>query len=358
MSDQSVGTKAESQAEIKLLGEEDPSVITYSRALPVALTRVCRNNCGYCAFHRKDNLAVPYSTIKLCKMARANGAREMLCVAGERPDRFPQIRATLDLWGFDSYLDYVYTICELGFLEGLIPVIELGLLSPHEIKKLSEMAAMLKLNLDTVDADRHTKIYPSSPGKRFETRFKSLVWATKLGLPVATGIMVGLGETKAHRRECLKSIAELAKQTGMIAEVLIQNLVPEPGTPFASMNTPNRQDVLDAAEMALTVMPKGVRVSVPLEGNPDIADFIRLGIRDVGRIYEGQRVMFTKTGPISISTLEKELEALGFHLQQRFPLSLAFIREGKYSKKMGQVFDAYRYKIKKDDQQGKTQKLG
>ena len=79
---------------------------------------------------------VPYSTIKLCKHARLEGAREVMYISGERPDKFPHVRALLDLWGFESYVDYVYTVSELGFLEGFIPVVELGFLSPVELKRL------------------------------------------------------------------------------------------------------------------------------------------------------------------------------------------------------------------------------
>ena len=46
------------------------------------------------------------------------------------------IRLKLDLWGFSSYADYLYTVAEICFLEGLIPVIDAGVLTPTELKKL------------------------------------------------------------------------------------------------------------------------------------------------------------------------------------------------------------------------------
>ena len=41
------------------------------------------------------------------------------------------IQSTLELWGFNSYVEYLYTMCELGFLEGLIPVIEFDFLEQY-----------------------------------------------------------------------------------------------------------------------------------------------------------------------------------------------------------------------------------
>ena len=55
--------------------------------------------------------------------------------------------------------------------------------------------------------------------------------------------------------------------------------------------------------------------------------------------------------PVDITSLRQISEEFGLDLQQRFPLRKSFIREGKYSKKLGQVFDSYRYKIKKEKQE-------
>ncbi len=347
----SLGNKSDVENEIQVLGEDDTNIVTFSRALMVSLTRMCRNDCGYCGFHRKDNLTVPYSTIKLAKMARANGAREVLYAAGERPDKFPQIRATLDLWGFDSYLEYLYTVCELGFLEGLIPVIEVGFLSPVEMKKLSEICAVVKIMLDSVDESSYATVYPRSPGKKSELRLKSLAWAGKIKLPASTGILVGIGETKEHRRDMLKQIAEIHKEYGMIQEVVIQNFIPEKNTPFEGKEPPTKATMLDTVEMALEILQSDINVVVPIESNPDIADFIRAGIRDIGRLTEGPRQMFPQQAPLTQLQVARVVEELGFSLQQRFPLRFNAIKEGKYSKKLGQVFDAYRYKIKKDEQE-------
>ncbi|MGE4170345.1 MAG: 7,8-didemethyl-8-hydroxy-5-deazariboflavin synthase subunit CofG [Candidatus Margulisiibacteriota bacterium] len=344
----SLGNRNDQETDIKVVGEDDPNVVTYSRALSVSLSRMCRNNCPYCGFHKRDNLTVPYSTIKLAKHARANGAREVLYIAGERPDKFSHIRAQLELWGFSSYLDYIYTVCELGFLEGLIPVIDIGFLTPKELKRMTEITAVAKIMLDSVDANQFPKVYSESPGKARDIRLRSLEWAGKLKLPVSTGIMVGIGDNKEHRKDTLNAIASLHKSYGHVHEVVIQNFLPEPGTAFKDRKPPSKEDMLKVVDMALSILPSDVSVTVPLELNPDIEDFLRAGIRDLGRIYEKPQIMFPNHPSPSIDSVFEVTQKLGLDLQQRFPLKKNFIKEGLYSKKLGQVFDAYRYKIKKD----------
>ncbi|MEK7298352.1 MAG: hypothetical protein AAB066_00515, partial [Candidatus Margulisiibacteriota bacterium] len=51
--------------------------------------------------------------------------------------------------------------------------------------------------------------------------------------------------------------------------------------------------------------------------------------------------------PLTEVRLAEIAEKMGFRLQQRFPIGVSFIESGMYSKKLGQVFDAYRYKLKK-----------
>lgn len=341
----SLGNRSDVETDIQVVGEDDPNTLAYSPSLPVSLTRMCRNSCPYCSFKRRDNLTVPYSTIKTAKLARSRGIREGLYISGEMPEQYPHIRALLDIWGFSTYIDYVYTVCELGFLEGLIPVIEVGFLNPLDLKRLSEICALTKIMLDSVDAKVASTLYAQSPGKKLDLRLKQLDWAGKLKFPTVTGIIVGIGESKEHRKDAIKAIADIHKQYGTIHEVLLQNFVPEPGTAFEKKSAPTKETMLQTVEMALSILPSDVSVTVPIECNPDMEPFIKAGIRDLGRFPGG---FYKSNKSVDLEKIEEMAAKLGFKLQQRFPLKKGFIKEGLYSKKLGQVFDSYRYKIKKE----------
>ena len=103
--------------------------------------------------------------------------------------------------------------------------------------------------------------------------------------------------------------------------------------------------MLQTVEMALNILPSDVSVTVPIECNPDMEPFIKAGIRDLGRFPGG---FYKSNKPVELEKIEEMAAKMGFKLQQRFPLKKAFIKEGLYSKKLGQVFDSYRYKIKKE----------
>jgi 2-iminoacetate synthase ThiH len=111
--------------------------------------------------------------------------------------------------------------------------------------------------------------------------------------------------------------------------------------------------MLDMFELAKSILPSDISLTIPVELNPNLEDFIHAGLRDLGRIYEGKQPHY-KVASLEIADLETRLAAIGFHLQQRFPLKKSFIKNGLYSKKLGQAFDSYRYKIKKDGQESKT----
>jgi FO synthase subunit 1 len=340
-------------SDILVLGEDAQDVITYSYTAPFTLSRMCRNHCPYCSFRKQDGLAVPYSTIRQAKKCRTLGAREALYVVGERPDKFPHIRSILDLWGFSSYLDYVYTVCELGFLEGLVPTLEAGFLSPTEMSRLSEVCAMFRIMLDAVDDTTFNTLYAKSPGKKLELRLKLLEWAGRLKIPTETGIIVGVGGSKTHFKHVFQEISKIHEAYGTIHTVHLQNFTPEPHTPMAKKSPPSKKEMLDMFELAKSILPSDISLTIPVELNPNLEDFIHAGLRDLGRIYEGKQPHY-KVASLEIADLETRLAAIGFHLQQRFPLKKSFIKNGLYSKKLGQAFDSYRYKIKKDGQESKT----
>ncbi len=346
----SLGNRIDLENDVQMMLEDESNVVTFSYAVSVALSHACRNRCPYCSFRKEDTLAVPYSTIKSTKLARSKGVREASYVAGERPDKYSNVRSVLDLWGFSSYLDYMYTVCELGFLEGLIPVIEVGFLSPLEMKKMSEIVAVNRIMLDSVDSGRFDTVYPLSPGKKLAFRLKQLEWAGRLNFPTSTGIMIGIGESMSHRKQLLKHIAEIHTRYGTIHDVQLTPLYPQPGTLFAKHDVPSKKNILDTIEQAKSILPADITLVMPVYTEEDAKTYLEAGIRDFGRLFIGKDQSL-KLPTLSIDRLDEIVASQELKLIQRFPLKKSFIKNGLYSKKLGQVFDAYRYKIKKDTQE-------
>lgn len=326
--------------------DQDKKVITYSNSITIALTKHCHNQCEYCDFPDIGGpLMVPYQTIKCFKKARQRKAREVNIVAGERPDTINLIRAKLDTWGFETYAEYVYTICELAFLEGLLPHLNIGYLTPKELRYLRDIAVSMEMNLETTNRELLDSIHQNSPGKDPNIRVKFIESCGKLDIPVTTGIRVGMGENRQDRIEALTLIKSIHEQYGHIQDVVLHNFIPKRRA-VEKLQEVSQEIMLETVSIAREILPPGVRVRVPIILNQEILKFIQAGVDDLGEIQPGENsVLFPGRRYPKIEELEEELETNGYKLDRRLPLYYDFILNQKYSKKLAQLLDKYRYKL-------------
>jgi 7,8-didemethyl-8-hydroxy-5-deazariboflavin synthase len=323
--------------------------ITYSNTVDVSLTRTCRNTCGYCDYqNKKCSATIPYTTIKIFKDARKNKAREANILAGERPDKFNTFRSKLDLWGFETYVDYVYTICELAFLEGLLTNLHVGYLTLPEIKRLKEIVANFEMNIETTNKNLLTNIvHQNSPSKDPDIRLKFLRNCGKAGALVTTGIMVGLGESPEDRIEAFHKIRELHEEYGHVQFVKIQNFIPKRGTPMEEMLPPSELTMLETVSLAKDILPSDIKISVPININQDITRFLEYGVTDLGQInVNSMNLLYNEFASPELEDLKEVLKHSGYRLEKRLPILNENILEQRYSKKVGQLLDKYRVKLK------------
>jgi 7,8-didemethyl-8-hydroxy-5-deazariboflavin synthase CofG subunit len=345
-----LGNREQQEIEINVLSEDKGNVITFSNTLQVNLVRACVQQCNYCSFRRKELVEVPYSTIKISKESRLTGVREVMYTANSRPDQHSEIRAKLDLWGFSSYLDYLYTVCELGFLEGLVPVINLGFLTPVELQQLSEVSALIRIAMDSSSDLIHEATLKWDPQRRFDRRLKNLEWSSKLGIATSVSYTITKGITKGHQKVMLEKIANMHSQYGLVHEVILDNYESPKHVKSVPFSQPSEDEMMSAFNLAKSILPSDIPIIVPAAKN-NIATFIKEGVRDLGQIIEYSNTEDSLYTPFNWDSVEKTAAELGLVLQQRFPLRKQFIKEEKYSSKLGQVFDSYKYKIKKDIQE-------
>ncbi|MFH1428171.1 MAG: 7,8-didemethyl-8-hydroxy-5-deazariboflavin synthase subunit CofG [Candidatus Margulisiibacteriota bacterium] len=321
---------------------EKKQVITYSKSTIVPLSRLCRNKCGYCDYRSENSsLTVPYKTIKMCKESRQLDCREALFTAGERPDRFSTVRSTLDIWGFASYIDYVCTVCELSFLEGLMPTVDIGYITYDEIKKIRRIIASMRMMLESIDKSLLKKVsHKESAGKSPELRIEVLKNAGQLKVPVTTGILVGIGESKNARKETLEVIRDIHSEYKHIQNVVIQDFVPSEGMAMKDVKPPDRSEMLNIIAMAREILPKDIVITVHPKAKQDIIDFIHAGVTDLGSLSQ---VYWPQ-----IDGIRNDLAEHGYDLHKRLPIFERYILDKWYSRKLGQVMDRYRVMLKQD----------
>ncbi len=331
-----------------LLSEKEPNTITYSKSLFYLLTKNSPSDYSSKAIIKNDNIIVPYSIIKKSKLAKKENVKEIVLLASERPDRNTSVRSTLDLWGLSSYIDYLYTTAELSFLEGLTPIFEGGFLSPSELKKISEILAFVKVLIPSTNLKYYEMKYDKEYAKKYYSiRMKMLEWTGKLKIPVISGIIIGNDTSESQTRQTLDKVCEYQQKYGNIHSISIQSEA------LLTTGKPSKKSDNQMLKAIDYINNSGLEftLSTPPIHTFNIEDFIDAGIRDFGSIPINPKVLFPKTSPIDFEELTTITEKKGFKLHQRLPIKYDYIKEGLYSKKLGQVFDSYKYKIKKYEQE-------
>src|SRR5207237_6398937 len=151
------------------------------------------------------------------------GCHEALFTLGERPElRYPAATEWLQVNGYDTTIDYLVAMCRLVLEEtGLLPHANAGALHPAELAALRPVSASQGMMLESLDPD--LDCHRGSPDKTPERRQATLEAAGRPRIPFPTGILVGIGETRASRLEALEAIADSHRRHGHVQEVIVQN---------------------------------------------------------------------------------------------------------------------------------------
>src|SRR6266516_3661330 len=204
--------------------------ITYSPKVFIPLTQLCRDRCGYCTFAKapariESPYLAPDQVLAIARAGAAAGCHEALFTLGERPeDRYPRARQALEAMGYASTVEYLAEACRLVIEEtGLLPHANAGALFPEELARLRQVSASQGMMLESLSKRLHQ---PGGPHARCQTklparRLATLEAAGELAIPVTTGILVGIGETRAERLEALAAIDAAHRRHGHVQEVIV-----------------------------------------------------------------------------------------------------------------------------------------
>src|ERR1700704_5607931 len=130
--------------------------VSYSRKVFIPLTRLCRDSCHYCTFAHppRRNAAAYLTPDEVLAIARAGAkadCKEALFTLGDKPElRYRAARDELARLGHDSTLSYLSAMAALVLREtGLLPHLNPGVMSAHEIAHLRDVSVSQGLMLET-----------------------------------------------------------------------------------------------------------------------------------------------------------------------------------------------------------------
>ena len=326
----SLGSK-DAEDEIEVLREAEDNIITCSKSLNIDLN--INSNSILC----QHKLVVPYSIINIAKKAREANVREVIFNADKLAAEESNVKMTLNLWGFDSFIDYIFTVCELVFLEGLIPVLNINNIELKELKKICNIIGALAIPLD---------IQSNNQAPISQEQLKLIEWSGKLNLPIILHLDISSVKIPVIKN-LFKTLIPIQEEYEHIHECIIYH-----ENPFkAKSQTKIKFNFNQFGQVIQTIQDivfEKINLSLPIHHYPaHISQILDLNINDFPHIPHDEPKTISGENEFSFELLHKKIYLQEKELISRFPLSFKFIQAGKYSSKLGQVFDSYQYKIKK-----------
>ncbi len=305
--------------------------VTFSPKVFIPLTRLCRDFCGYCTFRQDPTqteslFMTPEEVLGVAEAGQRMGCTEALFTLGERPEqRYPEAREWLTRRGYGSTLGYLTAMCRLvSEKTGMVPHANPGTMSRREMADLRPYSPSMGLMLESTSPRLHLAGGPHefAPSKRPRVRLRSLEIAGELSVPFTTGILVGIGETRAESIDALLKIRDLHWSYGHVQEVIIQNFRAKPQTPMAGEDDAHSEELRWNVAAARLVLGAEMNLQVPPNLNaPDYEDYLDAGINDWGGVSPLTIDYVNPEAPWpSLQELGRRTAAKGFQLRPRLPV--------------------------------------
>ena len=319
-------------AEARALRDEGHGrLVTYSPKVFIPLTKLCRDVCHYCTFaqppRRGEGAYMSIDEIlSLARAGAAAGCREALFTLGDKPElRYRVVREELALLGCETTIEYLARASEAVLVEtGLLPHLNPGVLSREDLRTLRPVSASMGMMLETTSERLSARGGPhfGSPDKLPALRLATIEAAGEERVPFTTGILIGIGETRAERFDALAAIRDLNAAHAHVQEVIVQNFRAKAGTRMAAAEEPRLDELLWTIAVARIIL--GPRAHIQAPPNLSYADFPRLldaGIDDWGGVSPLTIDHVNPEAPWpELELLREATESRGLELAARLPV--------------------------------------
>jgi 7,8-didemethyl-8-hydroxy-5-deazariboflavin synthase CofG subunit len=303
--------------------------VTFSKKAFFNIVNLCKDTCSYCTYksepgEAKLSLMSKQQISELLTLAKKYRCVEALFVTGEQPEqRYQEARDWLKENGFKSTAEYLIHSSEIALEMGLFPHTNAGNLNYEEMKELKKTNVSMGIMLENVSERLTEKGMPHhlAASKRPKTRLEILENSGKLGIPMTTGILVGIGETIEEIIDSLFAIKQLNDKHGNIQEVILQNFQPKPDTKMKDEPSADEKYFKLVVALSRIIMPQ-MNIQIPPNLSPkSYQSFLSVGINDWGGIspLTPDFVNPEFSWP-EIDKVDEYSKKAGFDLKCRFPV--------------------------------------
>ncbi len=298
-------------------------LVTWSPKVFIPLTHLCRDRCGYCTFAQPPARAAspylaPEEVLAIARAGAEAGCHEALFTLGERPElRYPLAQEWLHYHGHETTVDYLVAMCALVLAEtGMLPHANAGALDGGELARLRAVSASQGMMVESINPD--LAAHAGAPDKDPKRRLATLDAAGTLSIPFTTGILVGIGESRADRLVALGAIAASHRRHGHVQEVIVQNFLPKAGTAMHRAPPCPPDELAWTVAVARLVLPPEVHLQAPPNLSDDFGALLDAGIDDWGGVspVTPDHVNPERPWP-EVDRLRSATEARGFVLAPR-----------------------------------------
>ena len=314
------------------------NVITYSRKVFIPLTHLCRDVCHYCTFAQTPRQSdFSYlsldSVLKVARNGASTGCKEALFTLGEKPElRYRAAREWLAENGYSTTIDYLRAAAQMVFEEtGLFPHLNPGNLTLEEMLSLRSVAPSMGIMLESASNRLTEKGMPhyGSPDKVPSVRLETIRNAGISQIPLTTGILIGIGETRRERIESLLAIRNAHEEYGHIQEVIIQNFRAKPHTKMQFAPEPDLHELLWTIAIARIIFGSEMSIQAPPNLSPGVLPkIIAAGINDWGGVSPITPDFVNPEAPWPhLEELRRETETKGRVLHERLTIYPRYVRQ-------------------------------
>lgn len=309
--------------------------VSFSRKVFIPLTRLCRDVCSYCTFAMRPRAGIaPYLTpdevLAIARTGEAAGCREALFTLGDKPElRYRESREELARLGHTSTISYLREMCALVLREtNLLPHVNPGVMSDDEIASLRAVSVSQGIMLESSSERLCARGGPhfGSPDKSPSVRLATIAAAGVAQVPFTSGILIGIGETRAERLAALLALRELHERHGHIQEIIIQNFRAKSDTRMANAPEPDVDDLMWTIAVSRLVFGPAMNIQAPpnLSGT-GFGRLIESGLNDWGGVSPVTPDHVNPEAPWpALEVLRRETAAWGKVLVERLAVYPAF----------------------------------
>jgi FO synthase len=309
--------------------------VSYSRKVFIPLTQLCRDVCHYCTFakaprHLKGAYLTAEEALAIAFAGKAADCKEALFTLGDQPEaRYTAARTALNDLGAMTTLEYLERIAQRVFDEtGLLPHLNPGVMGAVDLARLRPVSASMGLMLESASDRLCERGGPhfGSPDKRPEQRLATLRAAGELAIPMTTGLLIGIGETRRERIDSLLALRAVHAEHGHLQELIIQNFKAKPGTKMAGAAEPDLDEQLWTVAVARLLFGPHMSIQAPPNLRPQELDsLVRAGVNDWGGVSPVTPDHVNPEAPWPhLIELDRATQAAGRNLLERLALVPAY----------------------------------